>query len=145
AVERFEHDFAAYLGVRHAIGVGSGLDALRLALEAAGIGAGDEVIVPANTYIASALAVSGAGARPVLVDCRDDTYEIDVESITRAITPRTKAIMPVHLYGQAADMDALLDVAKAYSLEVIEDAAQAHGTRFDGRLCGTMGRAGCFS
>jgi dTDP-4-amino-4,6-dideoxygalactose transaminase len=145
AVERFERDFAAYLGARHAVGVASGLDALRLALEAAGIGSGDEVIVPANTYIASALAVSATGATPVLVDCREDTYQIDPELVERAITPRTKAVMPVHLYGQAADMTSLLRIADAYDLDVIEDAAQAHGATFEGRLCGTMGRAGCFS
>src|SRR5438105_2804164 len=107
AVSRFESAFASYLGVRHAVGVGSGLDALSLALQAVEIGAGDEVILPANTYIATALAVSAVGAKPVLVDCREDTYEIDPDLIEAAITPRTKAIMPVHLYGQAADMTAI--------------------------------------
>src|SRR6185369_5183310 len=102
AVEQFERDFASYLGVQLAIGVASGLDALRIALEGAGIGAGDEVIIPANTFIATALAVSASGAKPVLVDCREDTYEIDTALIERAITPNTKAIMPVHLYGQSA-------------------------------------------
>ena len=145
AVEKFEHDFASYLGVKHAIGVGNGLDALRLALEAAGIGAGDEVIIPANTFIATALGVSATGAKPVLVDCREDTYEIDPALIERAITPKTKVIMPVHLYGQAADIAAIVEIARNHRLEVIEDAAQAHGTRFLGQRCGTFGLAGCFS
>lgn len=145
AVDRFERDFAAYVGVRHAVGVASGLDALSLALQATGVGAGDEVIVPANTFIATALAVSAAGATPVLVDCREDTYQIDPMLVERAITPRTKALMPVHLYGQAADMNALLGIADAHGLDVIEDAAQAHGATFEGRQCGAMGRAGCFS
>lgn len=145
AVDAFEADFARYLGVRHAVGVGSGLDALRLAVEACGIGAGDEVIIPANTYIATALAVSQAGATPILVDCREDTYEIDPDKIESAITPRTRALMPVHLYGQSADMGAIATIASAHGLEVIEDAAQAHGARFEGSMCGTMGRAGCFS
>ena len=145
AVERFERDFAEYLGVGHVIGVASGLDALSLALEATGTGVGDEVIVPANTFIATALAVSAVGATPILVDCRQDTYQIDPALVERAITPRTKALIPVHLYGQAADMTALLGIADANGLDVIEDAAQAHGATFDGRMCGTMGRAGCFS
>lgn len=145
AVEKFERDFAAYLGVKHVLGVGSGLDALRLALEAAGVGAGDEVIIPANTFIATALAVSGTGAKPVLVDCREDTYQIDPELIEQAITPSTKVIMPVHLYGQAADITAITEIARNHRLEVIEDAAQAHGARFQGQRCGTFGLAGCFS
>lgn len=145
AVEKFEHDFARYLGVKHVIGVGSGLDALRLALEAAGACSGDEVIIPANTFIATALAVSATGAKPVLVDCREDTYQIDPALIERAITPRTKVIMPVHLYGQSADVSAIVEIARNHRLEVIEDAAQAHGTRFSGQRCGTFGLAGCFS
>ena len=145
AVEKFERDFAAYLGAKHVIGVGSGLDALRLALEAAGVGPGDEVIIPANTFIATALAVSAAGAKPVLVDCREDTYQIDPTLIEQAITPRTKVIMPVHLYGQSADIAAITEIARNHRLEVIEDAAQAHGTRFLGQRCGTFGLAGCFS
>jgi dTDP-4-amino-4,6-dideoxygalactose transaminase len=145
AVEQFERDFARYLGVQHAIGVGSGLDALRIALEAAGIGAGDEVIIPANTFIATALAVSGTGAKPVLVDCREDTYEIDTALIERAITPNTKAIMPVHLYGQSADINAVLEIAGVHNIPVIEDAAQAHGTTFQNKKCGSFGLAGCFS
>jgi dTDP-4-amino-4,6-dideoxygalactose transaminase len=145
AVEKFERAFENYLGVKHAIGVGSGLDALRMALEAAGVGAGDEVIIPANTFIATALAVSATGAKPVLVDCREDTYQIDAALIEPAITPRTKVIMPVHLYGQSADMVAIMEVARDHHLAVIEDAAQAHGTRFLGQSCGTFGLAGCFS
>lgn len=145
AVERFEGEFATYLGVKHAIGVGSGLDALRFALEASGVGPGDEVIIPANTFIATALAVSTVGAKPVLVDCREDTYEIDFELIEPALTARTKVIMPVHLYGQSVDMTAIMEIARSYHLDVIEDAAQAHGTRFLTKSCGTFGRAGCFS
>lgn len=145
AVEKFERDFAAYLGCKHVIGVGSGLDALQIALEAAGVGAGNEVIIPANTFIATALAVSASGAKPVLVDCREDTYQIDPALIEQAITPRTKVIMPVHLYGQSADIKAIVEIARNHRLEVIEDAAQAHGTRFMGQRCGTFGLAGCFS
>ena len=145
AVEKFERDFADFLGVKHVLGVGSGLDALRLALEAAGVGAGHEVIIPANTFIATALAVSATGAKPVLVDCREDTYQIDPALIEQAITPRTKVIMPVHLYGQSADIKAIVEIARNHRLEVIEDAAQAHGTRFLGQRCGTFGLAGCFS
>ena len=145
AVEQFESDFANYLGVKHAIGVGSGLDALRIALDAAGVGAGDEVIIPANTFIATALAVSNTGARPVLVDCKEDTYQLNPSLIEAAITPRTKVIMAVHLYGQSADMNSILDLARSHNLEVIEDAAQAHGTTFLNKKCGTFGLAGCFS
>jgi dTDP-4-amino-4,6-dideoxygalactose transaminase len=145
AVETFESAFANYLGVKHAIGVGSGVDALKIALEAAGVGADDEVIIPANTFIATALAVSATGAKPVLVDCREDTYQTDPHLIGPAITPRTKVIMPVHLYGQSADMSAIVEIARSHGLLVIEDAAQAHGTRFMGQPCGTFGLAGCFS
>ena len=145
AVETFERSFANYLGVKHAIGVGSGVDALKIALEAAGVGAGDEVIIPANTFIATALAVSATGAKPVLVDCREDTYQINADLIAGAITPKTKVIMPVHLYGQSADMTAIMEIARSHGLVVIEDAAQAHGTRFLGQPCGTFGLAGCFS
>src|SRR5215211_193764 len=144
-VEEFERDFARFVGCQHAVGVSSGLDALRLALIAVDIGPGDEVILPANTYIATALAVSAVGARPVLVDCDPQTYNIDVNLIVPAVTPRTKAIIPVHLTGQAADMDPILEVAGRAGLRVIEDAAQAHGTLYKGRSCGSMGWAGCFS
>jgi dTDP-4-amino-4,6-dideoxygalactose transaminase len=145
AVETFERAFANYLGVKHAIGVGSGVDALKIALEAAGVGAGDEVIIPANTFIATPLAVSATGAKPVLVDCTEDTYQINPDLIGPEITPRTKVIMPVHLYGQSADMSAIVEIARTHGLLVIEDAAQAHGTRFMGTPCGTFGLAGCFS
>jgi dTDP-4-amino-4,6-dideoxygalactose transaminase len=143
-VEEFERAFAAYVGAAHGIGVSNGLDALRLALRALDIGVGDEVIVPANTYIATALAVSAQGAKPVLVDC-DATYEIDVTQIEAAITPRTKALMPVHLTGQAADMDPIMDIARRYNLHVIEDAAQAQGTQYKGRPCGSIGVVSGFS
>src|SRR5919204_1353061 len=123
-VEEFEVAFARFIGVTHGIAVSSGLDALRLSLQALGICEGDEVIVPVNTFIASALAVSAVGAKPVLVDCDPDTYNIDPELIEPALTRCVRAIMPVHLTGQAADMDAVLDVAKRHQLHVIEDAAQ---------------------
>jgi dTDP-4-amino-4,6-dideoxygalactose transaminase len=144
-VEEFELAFAKFVGCEHAVGVSSGLDALRLALMAVGIGPGDEVILPANTYIATALAVSAVGARPVLVDCNPQTYNIDVDLIESAVTPRTKAVVPVHLTGQAADMDPILEVASRHDLRVIEDAAQAHGTLYKGRSCGSLGSIGCFS
>lgn len=144
-VDQFESEFARFAGAKHAVAVGSGLDALRLALQGLGIGDGDEVIVPANTYIASALAVSAVGAQPVLVDCDPATYNIDVDRIEAALTPRTRAIMPVHLTGQAADMDPILDIARRRDLHVVEDAAQAHGTLYKGRPCGSFGSAAGFS
>lgn len=144
-VGAFERDFAAYHGAAHCVGVASGCDALLCALKACGIGPGDEVVVPDNTYIASVLSISAVGATPILVDCLDDTCEIDPEAARKAITKRTKALMPVHLYGQAADMDAIMALAQAHGLKVIEDAAQAHGARYRGRLCGTIGDVGCFS
>jgi dTDP-4-amino-4,6-dideoxygalactose transaminase len=110
-----------------------------------GIGPADEVIIPANTYIATALAISALGARPVLIDCDPATYNMDVALIEPAITPRTKAILPVHLTGQAVDMDPVLELAQRNNLHVIEDAAQAHGTLYNGRPCGSMGIMGCFS
>jgi dTDP-4-amino-4,6-dideoxygalactose transaminase len=118
---------------------------LRLALIALDVGPGDEVILPANTYIATALAVSAIGARPVLVDCDPETYNIDVRLIEPAITPRTKAIIPVHLTGQSADMAPILDVADRHDLHIVEDAAQAHGTLYKGQPCGSIGAVGCFS
>jgi dTDP-3-amino-3,4,6-trideoxy-alpha-D-glucose transaminase len=144
-VGEFERAFAGFVGVGHAVGVSSGLDALRLALSAVDVGPGDEVILPANTYIATALAVSAVGARPVLVDCDPRTYLIDCGQIASAITPRTKAVIPVHLTGQAADMDSVLGLAGAHGLHVVEDAAQAHGTTYRDRSCGTLGTLGCFS
>jgi dTDP-4-amino-4,6-dideoxygalactose transaminase len=144
-VREFEKEFAAFNQVPFCTGVANGTDALQLALLALGIGAGDEVIVPANTFIASVLAISFTGARPVLVDCDPDYSNIDVKAVERALTPRTKAIMPVHLYGHPADMDPLLQIAGDRKLFVIEDTAQAHGATYKGRLCGTMGDLGCFS
>lgn len=143
-VTRFETNFASYLGAAHCVGVESGTAALQFALEAIGIGPGDDVIVPANTYIASALAVSAIGARPVLVDV-DRTYFMDPNLLEAALTPRTKAIMPVHLYGQAMPMDAVMAFARERGLFVVEDACQAHGARWNGRRAGTFGDVGCFS
>ena len=145
AVREFEKEFAAFNQVPFCSGVANGTDALQIALLALGIGQGDEVIVPANTFIASVLAISYTGARPVLVDCDPDFSNIDVRAVERALTPRTKAIMPVHLYGHPADMDPLLQIARDRKLSVIEDTAQAHGATYKGRLCGTMGDLGCFS
>jgi dTDP-4-amino-4,6-dideoxygalactose transaminase len=144
-VDEFERAFADFLGVRHAVGVSSGLDALRLALTALDVLPRDEVILPANTYIATALAVSAVGARPVLVDCDPHTYLMDPGQIGPAITARTRAIVPVHLTGQAADMDRVWELARAHGLHVVEDAAQAHGATYRGRSCGTLGTLGCFS
>lgn len=144
-VEAFENEFAHYCGVQYCIGVGNGLDALRLALQAYGIGTGDEVIVPAHTFIATWLAVGACGATPVAVDAKADTYNIDPEALSAAITPRTRAIMPVHLYGQPADMDAINNIALRHNLIVIEDMAQAHGARYHGRRCGGLGHAAATS
>ncbi len=144
-VAMFEQEFAAYCGARHCIGVANGLDALFLALKAMDIGGGDEVIVPANTYIATWLAVSYAGATPIPVEPDPRTYNIDPGRIEAAITKATKAILPVHLYGQPADMDAVLDIAHRHGLRVLEDAAQAHGARFKGRRTGGLGDAAGFS
>jgi dTDP-4-amino-4,6-dideoxygalactose transaminase len=141
----FEEEYARYCGVRHCIGVANGLDALFLTLEAWGIGAGDEVIVPAHTFIASWLAVSYCGAVPVGVDIDPLTYTIDPSALRAAITPRTRAIMPVHLYGQPAAMQPVLEVARAFGLKVLEDAAQAHGATYHGRRAGALGDAAAFS
>lgn len=141
----FEKEFATFNHAPHCIGVGDGTDALHLALRALKIGPGDEVIVPTHTYIASVLAISNTGARPVLVDCESDYYCIDVKAVERALTPRTKAIMPVHLYGHPADMDPLLQIAKDRNLAIVEDTAQGHGATYKGKLCGTIGDIGCFS
>ncbi|MDP9222642.1 MAG: DegT/DnrJ/EryC1/StrS family aminotransferase [Actinomycetota bacterium] len=144
-VERFEEEFADFVDAQHAIGVGSGLDALRLGLLALEIGPGDEVIVPANTYIATAFAVSEVGAEVVLVDCDPATYNVDPDAVAAAVTSRTRALLPVHFTGQAAEMRPLLDLAANKSLEVVEDAAQAHGTLYEGRPCGSLGKLACFS
>ncbi|MGB3206626.1 MAG: DegT/DnrJ/EryC1/StrS family aminotransferase [Crinalium sp.] len=141
----FEAEFAAYCQAKYCIGVGNGLDALHLILRAMEIGSGDEVIVPANTFIASWLAISYAGATPVPVEPNEQTYNIDPNCITAAITERTKAIMPVHLYGQPADMDAINAIATRYNLKVIEDAAQAHGALYKERRVGSLGDAAGFS
>ncbi len=130
---------------RHCIGVASGTDALHLILRALGIGPGDEVILPANTFIATAQAVWCCGADPMLVDCDERTATIDAAAAARAVTPRTKALMPVHLYGQPADLDPLLAIARQHHLHVIEDAAQAHGASYRGRPCGSLGVAAGFS
>lgn len=141
----FEQEFAAYCEAEYCIGVGNGLDALHLIMRAYGIGEGDEVIVPSNTYIATWLAVSYAGATPIPVEPDEYTYNINPSLIEEAITPRTKAIIAVHLYGQPADMDPINAVAKKHRLKVIEDAAQAHGARYKGRRVGTLGDAAGFS
>jgi dTDP-4-amino-4,6-dideoxygalactose transaminase len=143
--KQFENEFAHYCQVEHCIGVGNGLDALHLILRGYGIGTGDEVIVPSNTYIATWLAASYAGATPVPVEPDVRTYNLDPALIEAAITTRTKAIMVVHLYGQPADMDAINAIAKKHGLKVIEDAAQAHGARYKGRPVGTLGDAAGFS
>ncbi len=144
-VDRFEKEFAAYLGVKYVIGVGSGTDAIHLALREAGVGEGDEVILPANTFIATALAVTYTGAKPVFVDINEESYNIDFQKIEEKITERTKVIVPVHVYGQSADMDEILAVAEKHDIHVIEDACQAHGARYKGERVGTLGRSGCFS
>lgn len=143
--ECFEREFAAYCGARYCVGVGNGLDALHLILRAYGIGEGDEVIVPSNTYIATWLAVSHAGAVPVPVEPDARTYNIDPARLEAAITRRTRAIIAVHLYGQPADMDAINAIAGRHGLKVIEDAAQAHGARYKGRRAGSLGDAAGFS
>ena len=144
-VAEFETNFAAYCGGKSAIAVNSGTSALHLALLAAGIGAGDEVITVPFTFVATVAAIRYTGARPVFVDIDPASYTIDVNRIESAITPRTKAIMPVHLYGQPADMDPILAIARKHGLIVIEDAAQAHGAEYKGRRVGSIGDLGCFS
>ena len=144
-IERFEADFAAYCGVKHCIGCANGLDALKLIIKAYGFGPGDEIVAPANTYIASILAISDNGCTPVLVEPKWETRLIDEELIEAAITSRTKAIMVVHLYGRAMNMAKVWAIAKKYGLKVIEDSAQAHGAMFDGRRTGNLGDASGFS
>jgi dTDP-4-amino-4,6-dideoxygalactose transaminase len=144
-VESFEQEFAAYVGVKHCVGVGNGLEALQLILMGYGIGAGDEVIVPANTYIASWLAVSYTGATPVPIEPDPVTYNIDSRLIEKAITPRTKAIMPVHLYGQSVEMKSIWKIAEKHGLKIIEDAAQTHGGWYRDRMTGNLGDAAGFS
>ncbi len=144
-VEAFEAEFAAYCGTRHCVGVGNGLEAMELVLRAWDIGPGDEVIVPSNTYIATWLAVSAVGAKPVPVEPDPRTHNIDANSIEAAITPRTRAILPVHLYGQPADMDAIMAIAEQRGLRVMEDVAQAQGARYKSRVTGSLAHAGAFS
>ena len=144
-VRAFEASFAGYVGARACIGVNSGTAALQLALMAAGIGAGDEVIVPSFTFFATAEAVSVLGATPVFVDIDPISYTITADGIVRAISSRTRAIIPVHLYGQSVDLDPILELAAKHNLHVIEDAAQAHGAEYKGKPLGALGSAGCFS
>jgi dTDP-3-amino-3,4,6-trideoxy-alpha-D-glucose transaminase len=144
-VEAFEREFAGHCGVAECVSVASGLDALSLGLRALGVGAGDEVVVPGHTFIATWLAVSAVGARPIPVDCLPGTGNLDPSALERAITGSTRAIVPVHIYGQPADMDAVRAVAAVHGLPVLEDAAQAHGARYAGRRVGGLGHAAAFS
>lgn len=152
-VERFERDWADYCGMRHGVAVSSGTAALQIAVDALKLGPGDEVIMPSLTIISCALAVVRAGAVPVVVDCDPETYCIDVDQVAAAVTPRTRAIMPVHMYGHPADMDTLLSLAERHGLAIIEDAAQAHGSEYfsrrsdggDWRRCGSLGTLSAFS
>ena len=144
-VKAFERAFAEFCGVKHCIGVGNGTDALYIALKSLGIGDGDEVITAANTFIATSEAITMTGARVVFVDIDPVTYNIDVEKLEEKITSRTRAIVPVHLYGQPADMDPLLDIARSNNLKIVEDAAQAHGAIYRGRTVGSIGDMACFS
>ncbi len=144
-VEAFEAAFAEYVGARFCVGLNSGTAAVQLAVMACGIGPGDEVIVPANTFFATAEGVSTANAVPVFVDADPVSYNLDTSKIEAAITARTRAIMPVHLYGQAADLDPILEIAARHNLLVIEDSAQAHGSLYKGKRVGALGHAGCFS
>jgi dTDP-4-amino-4,6-dideoxygalactose transaminase len=144
-LERFEAAFADYCGTKHCIGVANGLDALHLVLRAWNIGPGDEVIVPSNTYIATWLAISHCGATPVPVEPKEDTFNLDPSLIERAITARTRAIIPVHLYGQPVQMDMIKDIALRYNLKMLEDAAQAHGARYKSTRVGALGDAAAFS
>jgi dTDP-4-amino-4,6-dideoxygalactose transaminase len=144
-VKRFEQEAAKYVGVKHAIGVASGTDALLLALRAVGVNPGDEVIVPAFSFFASAGVISRLCAEPKFVDIDPETYNIDPAKLETAITPKTKAVMPVHLFGQCADMKAVMEIARRHKVAVIEDAAQALSSRYDGTMAGAIGDIGCFS
>ncbi len=141
----FEKEFASFCGTKHCIGTGNGLDALMIILKALGIGKGDEVIVPSNTFIATSLAVTYVGAKPIFVEPDISTYNINTSLIEKAITNKTKAIMPVHLYGQPCEMDTILHIAQEYGLKIIEDCAQAHGATYKGKKVGTFGDAAGFS
>lgn len=144
-VDKFEKAFAAYCGAAHCIAVTNGTAALQLVLQGLGVGPGDEVITVAHTFIATAEAINGAGARPVFVDIHPDSYTMDPSKLEATITTRTKAIIPVHLYGQPADMDAINAIASRHSIPVIEDSCQAHGAKYKGRPTGSLGHAACFS
>jgi dTDP-4-amino-4,6-dideoxygalactose transaminase len=144
-LEKFEQEFAAYVGTRYCVGVANGTDAITLAARAAGLGEGDEVLVPANTFFATAEAITNAGATPVFVDVDPVTFHMNVELAANAITDRTKAIVPVHLYGRAMDLKPFEALAKKNNLIIIEDCAQAHGAAIHGNMVGSFGRMGCFS
>jgi dTDP-4-amino-4,6-dideoxygalactose transaminase len=144
-VRQFEADFASYIGCQHAVAINSGTAALHLALDAVGVGEGDEVLIPTMTFAASAEVVLYFKAKPVLVDCRSDTMNIDPDQIEKAITAKTKAVMPVHIGGQPCDMERILEIARVHNLKVVEDAAHALPTRYQGRLVGTIGDITCFS
>src|SRR5881394_2352628 len=144
-VANFEKDFATYCGAADAIGLGNGTDALWLSLLALGVGAGDEVITVPSTFMATAEAITYTGAKPVFVDIEEQTYTMDPAALKQAITPRTKAIIPVHLFGQVADMDPIMEIARRHGIPVVEDACQAHGAEYKGRHAGTIGATGCFS
>ena len=145
SVASFEEEFAAYCGVKFGVGVGSGLEAIKLGLAACGIGAGDEIICPGHTFIATMLGVTAVGATPVLVDVERDSFNIDPEKVETAITPRTKGIMPVHLYGQPAEMGAVSDIAVRHGIEIYEDASQAHGAKYGAQRVGSFGKFAAFS
>ncbi len=144
-LEKFEEDFADFIGTRFAIGVDSGMSALTLILKGLGIGPGDEVITSANTFIATALTISAVGATPILVDVDPETLTLDIERLERAVTDKTKAIMPVHLFGHPEDMDPILDIATRHGLFVVEDACQSHGAKYKGQTTGTFGIAAAYS
>src|ERR1700751_3449077 len=144
-VSEFEQDFAIYCGAKYALGVGSGTEALWLSLLACGIGPGDEVITVPSTFMATAEAITYDGARPVFVDVDERTYTMNPEALQSALTTRTKALIPVHLFGQSADMDPIVEVSRKHGLCVIEDACQAHGAEYKGRRVGTLGDTACFS
>ncbi len=143
-VQEFEKNFAKYIGTKYCVGVGNGMEALQITLMALGIGKGDEVLTVANSAVATALAITNIGATPIFVDI-DEYYLIDVKNIERKITKRTKAILPVHLFGQVADMDGVLKIARKYKLKIIEDACQAHGATYKNKKAGSIGDIGCFS
>ena len=144
-IKAFEQNYANYIGTKHCIGVGNGTDALFIALKVLGIAEGDEVITAANSFIATSEAITMTGAKVVFVDCDKNTYNIDVQKIEKAITNKTKAIIPVHLYGQPADMDPIIKTAQKYNLYIVEDCAQAHGAVYKGRKAGTIAQSACFS